>query len=322
MLHKNKSGNMMYFKFMFIIPALIIFVFTFNTKVIAQQKKVEKIEIHQELDVEMITKDFQKSDLEKLKASLLKKGITLQYKKLKYNDNNEIIAIKLILSNKQNNKTQLEQMGTSPIKPISIKYDDKGALAIGNLEGMEGHNMFITSGGDEMHKKVIVTSSGGHSKKDVNNYVFISENGDETRVKVVDGDIVTEEIHGPHSENVWVSKSGDSTKLKRIEIIEIDEDTDGEKNVIIKKIHKDGENVEVIVSGSDDHHKGHDKMIFISEDGEKPLMIVDGKEVEGGSLEDIDPKNIETVNVYKGDKAIEKYGDKAKNGVVIVKTKK
>jgi len=63
-------------------------------------------------------------------------------------------------------------------------------------------------------------------------------------------------------------------------------------------------------------------MLFISEDGEKPLMIVDGKEVEGGSLEDIDPENIETVNVYKGDKAIEKYGAKAKNGVVVIKTKK
>ena len=322
MLHKNKSGNMMYFKFMFIIPALILFVFTFNTKVIAQQKKVEKIEIHQELDVEMITKDFQKSDLDKLKASLLKKGITLQYKKLKYNDKNEIIGIKLIVSNKQNNKTQLEQMGTAPIKPISIKYDDQGALALGNLEGMEDHNIFITSGGDKMHKKVIVTSTGGDSKSDANNYVFVSDDGDETHVKVVNGEVVTEEIHGPHSENVWISKSGDSTKLKRIEIIEIDEDTDGEKNVIIKKIHKDGENVEVIVSGSDDHHKGHDKMIFISEDGEKPLMIVDGKEVEGGSLEDIDPEKIATVNVYKGDKAIEKYGEKAKNGVVVIETKK
>ncbi len=57
-------------------------------------------------------------------------------------------------------------------------------------------------------------------------------------------------------------------------------------------------------------------------DGEKPLMIVDGKEVEGGSIEDIDPENIETVNVYKGDKAIEEYGEKGKNGVVVIKTKK
>ena len=63
-------------------------------------------------------------------------------------------------------------------------------------------------------------------------------------------------------------------------------------------------------------------MMFISEGDEQPLMIVDGKEVEGGSLEDINPDDIETVNVYKGDKAIEKYGEKAKDGVVVIKTKK
>jgi len=51
-------------------------------------------------------------------------------------------------------------------------------------------------------------------------------------------------------------------------------------------------------------------------------MIVDGKEMEGGSIEDIDPKTIETINVYKGDKAVEKYGEKAKDGVVEIKTKK
>ncbi len=45
MLHKNKSDNMMYFKFMFIIPALIIFVFTFNTKIIAQQKTFELVSL-------------------------------------------------------------------------------------------------------------------------------------------------------------------------------------------------------------------------------------------------------------------------------------
>ncbi len=322
MLHKNKSGNMMYFKFMFIIPALIMFVFTFNTKVIAQQKVVEKIEINQELDIQVISKDFQKSDLDKLKASLLKQGITLQYKKLKYNDKNEIIGIKLMLSNKQNNKAQLEQMGTAPIKPISIKYDDKGSLAVGNLEGMDDHTVFMTSEGDKIHKKVIVTSTDSDSKSEVNSYVFISEDGDETHVKVVNGEKVTEEIHGPHSENVWISESGDSTKLKRIEIIEIDEDSDGEENVFVKKIHKDGEDVEVIIKNSGDEHNGDHKMMVISEDGEKPLMIVDGKEVEGGSMEDIDPENIETVNVYKGDKAIEEYGEKAKNGVVVIKTKK
>jgi hypothetical protein len=323
MLHQNKSSKMMYFKFMFIIPALILFVFTFNTKVIAQQKKVEKIEIHQDLEMEVITKEFQKSDLEKLKASLMKKGITVQYKKLKYNDNNEITGIHITVENKQGNKAQIHQSGTDPIKPISIKFNNEGDLAVGNMESMDDHNIFFTSGGDKVHKKVIVTSNGDHSKKDSNSYVFISEDGDETHVKVVNGKKVTEEIHGPHGENVWVSESGDSTKLKKIKIIEIDEDSDGEKTVIVKKIRKDGEetkvNVEVIEG---DHEKGNNKMMFISEGDEQPLMIVDGKEVEGGSLEDINPDDIETVNVYKGDKAIEKYGDKAKNGVVVIKTKK
>ena len=116
-------------------------------------------------------------------------------------------------------------------------------------------------------------------------------------------------------------ESGDSTKLKKIKVIELSEDTDGEKTVIVKKISKDGKEMEVNVEVMEGDHDKH-KMMFISEGDEKPLMIVDGKEVEGGSIEDIDPENIETVNVYKGDKAIEEYGEKGKNGVVVIKTKK
>jgi bla regulator protein BlaR1 len=322
MLHKDKSGKMMYFKLIFIIPVLIAFVFTFNTKVIAQQKTTEKVEWQSELDIEVITKDFQKNDLETLKANLSKKGIKLTYKKLKYNDNNEIVAIQISVSNKQNNKTQLEQMGSAPIKPISIKFDDKGALAVGNLEGMEEHNVFVRSESDDDQENVFVFKSGNKSKTHDGNYVWVSEGGDETHVKIVNGQKVTEEIHGPHSETVWISKSGDSTKVRTVKVIEVEEMHDGEKHVIVKKIHKDGEDVDIIVETSGDIHKSENKIVFSSEDGEKPLMIVDGKEVEGQRIEDFDTDTIESINIYKGDKAIEKYGDKAKNGVIIIKTKK
>ncbi len=322
MLHKDKSNNMMYLKFIFIIPILFAFVFTFNTEVIAQQKTTETVEWRTELEVEVITKDFQKSDLESLKSRLLKKGITMDYKKLKYNDNKEIVAIHISVSNKQNNKTQIEQMGSAPIKPISIKFDDKGALAVGNLEGMNEHNVFVKSISGDDDENVFVVKSGSGSKNKDGNYVWVSEDGDETHVKIVNGKKVIEEKHGPHSENVWVSKSGDTTKVKRIEIIEVDEMQDGEKTVIVKKIKKGGDDVdvEVKVIGEDDESDG--KMMFISDDGESPLIIVDGKEVPGGSIEDLDSDTIETMNVYKGDKAIEKYGDKAKNGVVEIITKK
>jgi len=322
MLHKDKSGKMMYFKFIFIIPVLIAFVFTFNTKVIAQQKTTEKVEWRSELEIEVITKDFQKSDLETLKANLSKKGITLSYKKLKYNDNNEIVAIQISVSNKQNNKTQIEQMGSAPIKPISIKFDDKGALSVGNLEGMEQHNVFVRSESDGDQENVFVFKSSNKSKTHDGNYVWVSEGGSETHVKIVNGQKVIEEKHGPHSETVWISESGDSTKVRTVKVIEVKEMHDGEKHVTVKKIHKDGEDVDIIVETSGDIHKGKNKMVFSSEDGENPLMIVDGKEVEGQRIEDFDTDTIESINIFKGDKAIEKYGDKAKNGVVIIKTKK
>ena len=63
-------------------------------------------------------------------------------------------------------------------------------------------------------------------------------------------------------------------------------------------------------------------MLFMDSDGGNPLFIIDGKEIEGGKLEDIDSDNIEKMEVLKGDKAIEKYGDKAKDGVIKITTKK
>ncbi|MEM7510001.1 MAG: carboxypeptidase-like regulatory domain-containing protein [Bacteroidota bacterium] len=57
-------------------------------------------------------------------------------------------------------------------------------------------------------------------------------------------------------------------------------------------------------------------------DGKEPVFIVDGSTVSKETLDKMDPDKIATVNVYKDEKAIEKYGDKAKNGVVVVRTKK
>lgn len=59
----------------------------------------------------------------------------------------------------------------------------------------------------------------------------------------------------------------------------------------------------------------------ISEDM-APLIVVDGKILKKGSISDLDPSDIESVKVLKNEKAEEKYGDKGKNGVVEVVTKK
>lgn len=52
------------------------------------------------------------------------------------------------------------------------------------------------------------------------------------------------------------------------------------------------------------------------------LVVVDGKIIPSEKLNEIDPKNIENINVLKGKKATELYGDKGENGVVVVTTRK
>ena len=62
---------------------------------------------------------------------------------------------------------------------------------------------------------------------------------------------------------------------------------------------------------------------WTAESKNKPLIVVDGKIMDKGkNLKEIDPNNIESVNVLKGKSAQEKYGDKGVNGVIEIVTKK
>lgn len=53
-----------------------------------------------------------------------------------------------------------------------------------------------------------------------------------------------------------------------------------------------------------------------------PLVIIDGKESTNAELRFISPSELESINILKGDAAHNLYGDKGKNGVVSVITKK
>lgn len=55
--------------------------------------------------------------------------------------------------------------------------------------------------------------------------------------------------------------------------------------------------------------------------GKQPLLVIDGVFTESKKLEDIAPNTIQSMSVWKDEKAIEKYGDKGKNGVIELTTK-
>jgi len=53
-----------------------------------------------------------------------------------------------------------------------------------------------------------------------------------------------------------------------------------------------------------------------------PLYVVDGKVMKNFDEASLDPDNIKSMSVLKGDIALKKYGDKAKNGVIEITLKK
>ncbi|KQO21327.1 peptidase M56 [Flavobacterium sp. Leaf82] len=90
-----------------------------------------------------------------------------------------------------------------------------------------------------------------------------------------------------------------------------------------------------IVTSSDDNNsttkittKDGGSMIVVSNSGKndsnsKKLVIIDGVEMPATfSFDDYKSGDIKTMNVLKGDMAIAKYGDKGKNGVIIIETRK
>ena len=52
-----------------------------------------------------------------------------------------------------------------------------------------------------------------------------------------------------------------------------------------------------------------------------PLYVVNGCVIENFKHAEIDPNNIETINVEKGEAAMKKYGGQAKNGVILITLK-
>ena len=60
---------------------------------------------------------------------------------------------------------------------------------------------------------------------------------------------------------------------------------------------------------------------YIDTDKNQPLFIIDGRMIKEGEFRDIDPNNIESIEVIKDKKATKAYGVRGKNGVVIVNSK-
>ncbi len=118
---------------------------------------------------------------------------------------------------------------------------------------------------------------------------------------------------------VRVKKAREEHKLMRVEHEKEREEYQKQRKIIIK------ERLKLHDSLKDKHgnifiekHDGHDEDNLFFSGKDKVLFIVDGEESDSGDLRLRHP---EAMNVLKGEQAVRVYGDKGKDGVVIVTMK-
>jgi beta-lactamase regulating signal transducer with metallopeptidase domain len=312
-----------------------------------------------EIEIVLITKDFSDAELEKVKNQLLKEGLTIKFKGIKRNASGEILAIKIDISSNETS-ANYHINGDEPINPIKISFNKDGNhISIGSASiGTNKHKMaFITEDGN-VHKietdgdteNVFVFSSGDNEteeeieiestidldKLSTEDKVYFLSSEDTNQVEVVVKDENGNLIKNGDKIFISTSKPSDKknnpfyTKPKTKHIITKKKIKDGK--IIKEEIIIDDENTFVWQSDDNEDDKQEVKIINLSEediilnsnneDINVPLFILDGKEITKEDMEKVSPENIASVNVWKGDKAVEKYGEKAKDGVVEITTKK
>jgi hypothetical protein len=127
MLNKNQSHKRNSWKYILIVPVLIAFVFLFQIKVEAQEKRHKTVEKQTRNVTELIwTKDATDEELERDIKTLEKQGIILKYSKLQRNKKGEIIAIKVEYKDNKGNKGVNQVKGDRPISTITFYKTDLG----------------------------------------------------------------------------------------------------------------------------------------------------------------------------------------------------
>ncbi|PIA78138.1 hypothetical protein BFR04_07865 [Gaetbulibacter sp. 4G1] len=375
MLHKSKSKKINRLKYVLVIPILVIFLMSFNTKKIYVEKEVpvlenllinnpviEKALIENEnifeedkketsvskstatkntkktnatkvepkktnikntkktkaigdLEIIIITKNFTEADFEKVVSDFKKKGVTVKFKSIKRNDENEITAIKIDVSSKKSS-TNYSVSSDEAIKPIKISFDeDKESISIGS--GSSKHiysaNSYYIKSKDGKHK---ISKSG----KGNNVFVFSSEDED---YEIIHEDTINFNKHGKKGKYRSISISKNVETIidddEDIEVIvESDYDNEEEEDVIILKNANAKGSYKVKTLGK----SSNSKIIISDDNGKEPLYILDGKEIKKENVEDIEPNNIKSITVLKDKSAEKKYGKKGKDGVIEINTKK
>ncbi|MFV9550433.1 M56 family metallopeptidase [Algibacter sp. PT7-4] len=336
MLQKTKSKKINLIKYALAIPVLAIFLMSFNTKKVYVEKTnpinniVPNISLESSTNTKtgnkntiakkdikafIITKKTTNTEFENLKEKLKQNGVTLKIKGIKRNADGNITSIK-IEAHAKNSNASFNLNSDEAISPIKIAFEKGGKnISIGNANVKNNNITYVIK---DKNDDIVVHEI----KKSLNNKsaIFISDDEDNT-IYEVNGDSIhfTTNNDKKHKiiKTVEVIKSDDENGI--IEIVVDDEDdtytteditiikSDAPEKVFKIKTNKNGDN--------------KNEFIIKTDSNKEPLYFINGKIATKKDIKTLNKNNIKSMNVYKGEAAIKKHGEAAKDGVVEITTK-
>ncbi|EPR73862.1 Regulatory sensor-transducer, BlaR1/MecR1 family [Winogradskyella psychrotolerans RS-3] len=250
------------------------------------------------------TKNMSDESLDKMKIWLKSKNVTMTIKHIKRNRNSEISNLNIDFKT-ENGTTNYHVKDKDGITPFEFKMDDDGSF------GVE-----VVQNTDNIYEELIFEELNPNSNLQHNSY-----DSDSLEVIVEDSSYFKSRTpkHKTYIRKLNTSNSSKDTIYFSMDSLEI-------KNQINKKsdfYYEDGSKPKII-SKEITIHNPSNKAIYNTRydlQNPKPLLIVNGKPTLSSYLKTINPNDIESMTVLKGEDALNAYGKKGQNGVIVLTTK-
>lgn len=340
MLNKNQSNKRNSWKYALILPLLGAFVFFFQVKVIAQEKKSEQTATElaksdkNSVDIYKINKNTTDEELkEKTRALKESYAIIVIFSGIERNSKNELIAIKVDLKKGKEIAQKMETKGTEAIKTfgIIISKNENGILTVdfGTDDNIiNKKSILISPNAPLIADKEIFVNGSKVSQDDLDKLdpneiesMDVNKKSDKATIR-----IVTKKFSKTLNDNdIYIN----GEKSDKKELLLLDQNTIDKMDVSTndKTIRITTKTVTQSFDGADipsPPPPTSTKMIQKDKTvGKKALIIINGKRTEAtmADLSDVDNNLIKSMNILKGKSAIEKYGKDGENDVIEIITK-
>jgi len=346
MLNTNQSNQRKSWKYALILPVLSAFMLLFQVETVAQVKEQVAKETNYAVSSNyssILTKNTTDGELKELEETFSNENQKLAISKVKRNKKGEIIEIKLTFDSGKTYNQVFERKSNSPINNIKIyiNSDNENQVTCGFKEADTKANSAI-----EIANSETIEINGFNSDRNQTYWSMdnMTKNGKEV-VLIINGKIkgATEKVKislneefgdmnelTPSEFEKKYNKKADKNKyyyeVETVKTATISWDEakkisdEQKKNSKKEKIQSGyGITYETETYSSDENISRikDDKSV----DFKKALLLLNNKKITYNELDQIDSNSIKQVISFSGnEKIIQKYGQEAKDGVIIINT--